>query len=100
MKSIRTGLSRVHTKSAHIRGEVKEKVVGYITAAFGLVAGLAWNDAIKAFIDFLLPRQEDGILAKFIYAGVVSVFVVVITVYLVQLAKKNDEKEEESAHTS
>jgi len=52
--------------------EVKESVVGYITAAFGLVAGLAWNEAIKSFIEFLFPLSKNTLLAKFVYAGILT----------------------------
>jgi Family of unknown function (DUF5654) len=31
--------------------EVIEKIAALITAAFGLVAALAWNEAIQEFLD-------------------------------------------------
>jgi len=34
-----------------MRKTAREKVWGYIAAALGLVAGLAWNEAIKGLID-------------------------------------------------
>ncbi|MEK9171243.1 MAG: DUF5654 family protein, partial [Patescibacteria group bacterium] len=38
--------------------QVREKTTGYILAAFGLVAGLAWNDAIKSTIDRFFPLNQ------------------------------------------
>lgn len=75
-------------KKVSVREQVRAQAVGYIAAAFGLVAGLAWNDAIKAFIENLFPLSKDTVWAKFFYAVLVTVFVVVITGYLLRLANK------------
>jgi C4-dicarboxylate transporter len=53
--------------------ELKAQTIGFVIAAFGFVAGLAWNDAVKALIDALVPVGSDGIAAKFAYAGIVTV---------------------------
>lgn len=63
--------------------EIKEKSSGYMTAAFGLVAGLAWNDAIKSFIEFAFPFSTSGsILAKFIYAVIITIVVILLSQYI------------------
>ena len=70
-----------------MRGEVKERTVSYMVAAFGLVAGLAWNDAIKALIEHYFPLESGtSIVAKFIYAFLVTIVIVVITTYLMRLS--------------
>jgi hypothetical protein len=75
-----------------IRAQVREKTLGYLLAGLGLVAGLAWNDAIKALIDYFLPASRDGIIAKFLYAFLVTVVIVLATVYLTRLlARKTKE---------
>ena len=71
----------------NLRKEIKEKTIGYLLAAFGLVAGLAWNEAMKSLIDFF-PHTWNGILIKFVYAIFVTVIVVIITVYFVRLTDK------------
>lgn len=67
---------------------MRAQTVGYIATAFGLVAGLAWNDAIKAFIENIFPLGQGTMWAKFIYAVIITVFVVVITRYLLKAANK------------
>lgn len=67
---------------------MRERTLGFITGGLGLVAGLAWNDAIKALIDYLFPLDKNGIAAKFIYAVLISVIVVVLSVYLVRWLKR------------
>ncbi|HLD34421.1 MAG TPA: DUF5654 family protein, partial [Patescibacteria group bacterium] len=42
--------SKIKSEVTSVKQEIRNKVAGYIVAAFGLVAGLAWNDAIKALI--------------------------------------------------
>ncbi len=70
-----------------IKREVKKRVLTYVTAAFGLVAGLAWNEAIKELIDYLFPIS-NSLLAKFIYAIIMTFVVILISLYLVKLLKK------------
>ncbi len=72
--------------------EIKEKTIGYILAAFGLVAGLAWNEAIKSIIDQFFPDNANSILIKFAYAMVVTFVIVIISVYLIKLTEKSGKK--------
>jgi len=46
------------------------------------VAGLAWNEAIKALIEYLYPLDKNSLLAKFVYAALITIIVVVFTTYL------------------
>jgi hypothetical protein len=72
----------IKTKGDKIKNEFRKKIVGYIVAAFGLVAGLAWNEAVKALIDFLFPMSQNGLWAKFIYAVIITLILVIVTIYL------------------
>lgn len=71
-----------------IKEELGNQTLGYVTAAFGLVAGLAWNEAIKSLIEFLFPFNATSILAKFIYAAGLTIILVVITYYLSKVLKR------------
>ena len=75
----------------NLRLEIKEKTIGYIVGAFGLVAGLAWNEAIKSLIDMFFPGDESSITIKFLYAFLITVVIVIITVYLLKLVSKKNE---------
>jgi len=80
---------KIKKRSGEIKKEVKERTVGYTLAALGLVAGLAWNEAIKSLIDSIFPSTAGGgIAAKFVYAFVATLIVVAVSVYLVKLTKK------------
>lgn len=68
-----------------IRAEIRERTLGYMLAAFGFVAGLAWNDAIQSSIAYFYPLPENTLPAKFLYAAVISVVVVVISVSMSRL---------------
>ncbi|KKU65998.1 MAG: hypothetical protein UX90_C0001G0057 [Candidatus Wolfebacteria bacterium GW2011_GWD2_47_17] len=76
-----------------MRKTAREKVWGYIAAALGLVAGLAWNEAIKGLIDHYFPIQRDSVWAKVWYAAIITILVVVIMVKFEKYFKKEDEKE-------
>lgn len=76
---------------AKIKDEVRKQMRGYIVGALGLVAALAWNDAIRALIDSVLPSQS-GLLARFAYAVFITIAVVVLTVYISRLLVQEEEK--------
>ncbi len=56
-----------------------DKIAALITAAFGLVAALAWNDAIKAIFKEIFGTA-DAIGPMLIYAIVVTIAAVVLTI--------------------
>lgn len=69
------------TEQKSLRIEILEKMTGLATAGFGLVAALAWNDAIKALFSAIFP-QAGNIIAQFVYAGIITIIIVIITVKL------------------
>jgi len=71
--------------------EVRTRTIGYIVAAFGLVVGLAWNEAIRAAIEYVFPLTSNSLLAKFSYAAIMTLMLVLITGYLLRSTDKNDE---------
>ncbi len=73
---------------ASVHREVRMQTVGYILTAFGLVVGLAWNEAITAFINTIIPLGKDSLGAKFIYAIVVTLLVILVSRYVQRLAAK------------
>jgi hypothetical protein len=71
--------------------QVRKQVVGTIstlmTVAFGLIAALAWNDAIKAIIATLIPKG-NGITGLLIYAIVITIVAVVATILIAKALGK------------
>ena len=64
-----------------------DKMAALITAAFGLVAALAWNEAIKAIFKEIFG-EADAIGPLLIYAIVVTVAAVILTILVAtQLSK-------------
>lgn len=66
----------------NITKQVRAKVAGYLLAAFGLVAGLAWNDAVKSTIDRFFPLDQGNVIIKFAYALAITVAVVIVGWFL------------------
>ena len=83
---------KISVKHRDTTREVRTKAIGYIVAAFGLVAGLAWNDAIRSFIEHVFPLSKDSLAAKFIYAILVTAVVVVVSVMLVRAGESDGGK--------
>lgn len=84
-------IKKIREKGGEINIEVKERTVGYITAAFGLVAGLAWNDAVRGLIDYLFPISKNSLMAKFAYALIMTLVVVFITLSLIRISEREKE---------
>lgn len=83
---------KIKMESTKISREVKEKTLGFILTAFGLVAGLAWNEAIQSLIKSFFAVDKDSIWVKFVYAVVITVLVVIVTIYLTRFFGKNEEE--------
>jgi len=85
------GINKIRERGKKLKKEINKKVLGYITAGFGLVAGLAWNEAIKSLIEYLFPLNRDTMTAKFVYAFLITIILVIISIYLARIL--NDEEE-------
>lgn len=61
-----------------LKTEVMTQIAALVTAAFGLVAALAWNGAIQAIFKALFG-SSDSIPAQLAYAVIVTIIAVVAT---------------------
>jgi len=76
-----------------LRLEVLEKIAKLSTAGFGLVAALAWNSAIQdLFKKVNIFGKPDDLSVKFIYAIVVTMVVVLITISIGRSTNKLRER--------
>ena len=77
-----------------MKKDVLEKLIALITAAFGLVAALAWNDAIKALFKGPCGAEDAGALCMlssggpWLYALIVTAIAVWVTIRLGKLHEK------------
>lgn len=93
-------LVREHTRFERLQEErravsraVRERMSGAIIGAFGLVAGIAWNDAVRATIDHFYPPSQGGdILPKFLYALAVTVVVSILIYILTKIFTEKEKK--------
>lgn len=75
IKTIESGAKKVEQAA-------RQRISGYIIAGFGLVAGLAWNEAVKALLEKLFPIASDGdIIGKFAYALIITILLALVSVY-------------------
>lgn len=82
-------LNNLKNESIRISGEVRERSMTYIAGGLGIVVGLAWNEAIKALIEYVYPiTGANSLFAKFLYAIIITAIVVVVTMYIVSTPEK------------
>lgn len=66
---------------------ILQSMITLASAALGLVAALAWNDAIKETMTQFLGG-DDGLGAKYTYAILVTLVAVVVVLTLAKIAGK------------
>ncbi len=81
-----------------MKKDIVEKLAALVTAAFGLVAALAWNDAIKALFKgpctvLGVANPEAGALCSlssggpWVYAVIVTIIAVAATIWIGKVAE-------------
>lgn len=73
--------------------ETVKAMVQLATSGFGLVAALAWNDAIRSLFTGLAGRAS-GTVSQFGYAVLITLLVVFITTRLGKLTERVGVKED------
>lgn len=83
---------KVEKKTLHV--EVVKQMLTLATSGFGLVAALAWNGVIQELVNTYLKKwiPGSGLITLFIYAIVVTVLAVTVTLQLSRLVKSLEEK--------
>jgi uncharacterized BrkB/YihY/UPF0761 family membrane protein len=88
-KITKTGVSVAAENARHFRKEVLEKLATLATAAFGLVAALAWNTAIQELFKRAFANKQDTQLTSMIlYAVFVTVIAVLVTIWITRTTEK------------
>jgi hypothetical protein len=75
---------------------IVKQMLQLATAGFGLVAALAWNELIQAFIEEYIKPQVgvgSGIISLALYALIITTLAVFVTLQLSKLAEKMEKKE-------
>lgn len=78
-----------------MKKDVVEKFAALITAAFGLVAALAWNSAIQELFKVFFG-ENSGLWAMITYAVVVTIIAVFVTLWIGKVSSKVSGPAEES----
>ncbi len=79
----------VVTRTSRFSAEVVATMISLASAAFGVVAALAWNTAVTKAFDRWLGTQSAGAIGIFfVYAAVVTLIGVIVIVFLGRLAAR------------
>ena len=88
---IKEKLEKIKGEGREARERIREQTLGYVLGAFGLVAGLAWNEAVSSLISYVFPLSKNSIWAKFAYAGLITLFIVLVSSFLTKMLRKKEE---------
>ena len=78
-----------------MKKEILDKLAALLTAAFGLVAALAWNGAIRAIFEEIFGTA-DNITAMLVYAIVVTIIAVLATIWIASAVKRAKGEKDQS----
>lgn len=70
-----------------MKGQVLQTIATLITTAFGLIAALAWNEAIKAII-IQYFQAGNGITGLLLYAIIITIIAVIATIIIARAISK------------
>ena len=82
-------LNKIKNGIEKVKREFKERVITLILGGFGLVAVLAWNEAIKTLFETIFPKQSE-LIGKFIYAIIVTIIVVLVSLRFRKIFQKKE----------
>ena len=80
-------LTHVSESMSKTKHAVLSTMTQLITAAFGLVAALAWNDTIQSLVKQYFEAGDD-IPAKVWYSVIVTLLAVIVTLWLGKLKER------------
>lgn len=74
--------------------ELVRQMLTLATAGFGLVAALAWNSAIQAFVKEYIQKwlPNGGVISLFIYAIFITIIAVIVTFQLSKILDRLENK--------
>lgn len=78
-------------KSKRVTIEVLTQMITLSTSGFGLVAALAWNSFIQEVVNNYVKKflpSGSGLISLFIYAIIVTVLAVTVTLQLSQIKER------------
>lgn len=92
-------ITSLRAKELAFRSEVLDKTSALATAAFGLVAALAWNNAIQATFKRYYPAPDDpsAIVPLVLYALAITLIAVLVILWIGRLAGRLKAQAEEEA---
>jgi polyferredoxin len=74
-----------------LRSAILKQMLTLATSGFGLVAALAWNNAIQELVNsYIKPYLPNGsgFISLLVYAALITVIAVVVTVNLSRLIER------------
>lgn len=89
METNRESVKKIKNGFEGVKKEFKEKTITLILGGFGLVAALAWNEAIKTLFETIFPKESE-LIGKFIYAIIVTIIVVLVSLQFRKISEKKE----------
>lgn len=83
------------SKNNRLHIEIVRQMLTLATSGFGLVAALAWNSVIQEFVNSYIKQWlpgQSGLISLLIYAVVITVLAVVITLQLSKVLERLENK--------
>ena len=73
---------------ATMKEQVLDTIAALMTAAFGLIAALAWNTAIADAVHQYFAKPGDQLMGEFVYAILVTILAVIAIILIARSIAK------------
>lgn len=83
--------TKAKKKVSKISQEIAIQTLTLASSALGLVAALAWNEAIKAYIDMYIKpylAKGSGVVSLFIYALFITAITVIVALQMAKVKER------------
>lgn len=88
-------VKKVKEEIRRTQAAVFKQMLTLATSGFGLVAALAWNNVIQEFVNEYVKKYfavGSGFISLLIYAVLITILAVLITLQLSRIVKRLEEK--------
>ncbi|MBI3495561.1 hypothetical protein HY065_02955 [Candidatus Berkelbacteria bacterium] len=87
-------MAKENRNRSSLKAEIRRQTASYIIGAFGLIAGLAWNEAIKSMIEYFFPLNQNTLTAKLIYAVFITIVVAILSYFVLDSQNQPRKRDE------
>ncbi len=90
--SLRLGIKTLADEQEEINKTLKTQTITYVLTILGIMMALSWKSVIETGISKFVKSHKDSLKTQLIFAGVISIIVIVIGYLIIKTTRTNIHK--------